>query len=348
MFCSDLELVLSAAIGTDIPSSDGLTADDASTSANPSLTSKQKEVKKVAKRINKAIQPAVEDAQRKEADLTGKSLDGQVINLDAMLESSLRARRGSFMPSLSGESIDHAHEAEPTSPQKALTNGVIEESQNITTDSALDAGPEARLTNGDVAMEDAPEHLPNGDAEHEGPKGEPYDKDEHTDEAIIRLQLVPGEETVPIINTDAEQSILNDKPAVGSSTSSTATAPALSASGSTNPSTHPHDPLTPLNHASGDHHEDAAVPLEQGGIPWYLEAFEPRGTTIHKELWGGREVMRAMSEDLSEIDDEALEEMMDDEHIDVEGKQVNGVSANGSLAPPDPRATGKKKSKRRR
>ncbi|KAF2095611.1 hypothetical protein NA57DRAFT_44156 [Rhizodiscina lignyota] len=320
MFSNDLELVFAAAIGTDVPTSDIFSSGDVA--VPPTLTTKQKDIKKVAKRINKGIQPAIEDAQRKEADLTGKPFEGELINLDAMLESNLRAvRHGSMLPSVTGESVDHPHEMDPTSPQKLLANGVTEDSHAAAIDSeTVEAGPEAQLTDGDVNMEDAPEL--SADGEHP--------------------------ETIPIINTDPESSILNDKAATGSSTSSTVTAPALSASGSTNPSTHPPGPLTPPNQETDVHNEEPPAPLQQGGIPWYLEAFEPRGTTIHEERWVGRDVMRDMSEDLSEIDDDALEEMMDNEHADVDGKHVNGVNANGNLVPPNPQTTSKAAVKRKR
>jgi NuA3 HAT complex component NTO1 len=48
-------------------------------------------------------------------------------------------------------------------------------------------------------------------------------------------------------------------------------------------------------------------PLVNGGIPWYLETFDIHGTTIHEERYTGREVLRAMSEELSELDDDELD-----------------------------------------
>ena len=47
--------------------------------------------------------------------------------------------------------------------------------------------------------------------------------------------------------------------------------------------------------------------LVAGGIPWYVEPFDPDGTILHEERWTGPEVLREMSEELSDIDDDELE-----------------------------------------
>jgi len=57
----------------------------------------------------------------------------------------------------------------------------------------------------------------------------------------------------------------------------------------------------------------------QGGIPWYFDPFDIDGTDIHEERWTGREVLREMSEELSEIDEEELRGM---------GKEIDGANNN--------------------
>ncbi|EMC94383.1 hypothetical protein BAUCODRAFT_157996 [Baudoinia panamericana UAMH 10762] len=47
----------------------------------------------------------------------------------------------------------------------------------------------------------------------------------------------------------------------------------------------------------------------QGGVPWYLEPFDPVGTTIHEERYMGRAVLRDMSEELSDMDEDTLTEL---------------------------------------
>ena len=63
----------------------------------------------------------------------------------------------------------------------------------------------------------------------------------------------------------------------------------------------PPEPVTPPL-SSGGHSQR----LSHGGIPWYMECFDPVGTTIEEERWKGRELVRGMSEDLSDMDEEEL------------------------------------------
>ena len=49
--------------------------------------------------------------------------------------------------------------------------------------------------------------------------------------------------------------------------------------------------------------------LPQGGIPWYLEGFEPDGLCVQDERYDGLKVRREMSEPLSEMDEAELTEM---------------------------------------
>jgi NuA3 HAT complex component NTO1 len=57
--------------------------------------------------------------------------------------------------------------------------------------------------------------------------------------------------------------------------------------------------------------EDLLAPLSHGGIPWYAEQFDPVGTTFLEERWTGRDVVRGMSEELSELDEAELKELTD-------------------------------------
>lgn len=57
--------------------------------------------------------------------------------------------------------------------------------------------------------------------------------------------------------------------------------------------------------------QDQQLPLALGGIQWYMQPFDPVGTTVHEERWTGRDVMRGMSEELSELDEDELEGLKD-------------------------------------
>ncbi len=54
---------------------------------------------------------------------------------------------------------------------------------------------------------------------------------------------------------------------------------------------------------------DSITSLTEGGIPWYLKSFDPVGTTILEVQWTGRDIVRGMSEELTDIDDDELKGM---------------------------------------
>lgn len=86
----------------------------------------------------------------------------------------------------------------------------------------------------------------------------------------------------------------------------------------TNPTAEP--PMPPMS-SEGDHQ-----PLLYGGIPWYMDPFDPVGTTIQEERWTGRELVRGMSEDLSDMDEEELLGLVPDD-TDDSPNLVDSVAA---------------------
>ncbi|KAH7251916.1 PHD-zinc-finger like domain-containing protein [Fusarium tricinctum] len=60
---------------------------------------------------------------------------------------------------------------------------------------------------------------------------------------------------------------------------------------------------------------EPADPLTDGGIFWYLKGHEPKGTSVLEERWAGRDAVRMLSEDLTDLDDEELKGLgMDVDH----------------------------------
>lgn len=47
-------------------------------------------------------------------------------------------------------------------------------------------------------------------------------------------------------------------------------------------------------------------PLTEGGVLWYLKGYEPQGTSVLGEHWAGRDAVRMLSEDLTDMDEEEL------------------------------------------
>ncbi|EFX00670.1 phd finger domain protein [Grosmannia clavigera kw1407] len=80
--------------------------------------------------------------------------------------------------------------------------------------------------------------------------------------------------------------------------------------------------------------------LDSGGVPWYLDGFSLDGTTVAEEPWSGRETARTPSEELTELDDEAIKAMeldMEDSTITAgveEVERVEGAEEEATAAEP--------------
>lgn len=74
----------------------------------------------------------------------------------------------------------------------------------------------------------------------------------------------------------------------------------------TPPAGHEFRPPTPPQ-SNGSLSKEPGDALAEGGILWYLKAMKPVGTSILSEHWAaGRDAVRMLSEDLTDLDDEEL------------------------------------------
>ena len=73
----------------------------------------------------------------------------------------------------------------------------------------------------------------------------------------------------------------------------------------------------------------SSQPMLRGGIPWYMDPFDPVGTTIQEERWTGRELVRSMSEELSDMDEEELSGLVDADEAEAEAApdSANDIAA---------------------
>ena len=281
-----------------------------------------------AKRIIKVIKDDLIDAAAKEADLGMRLRDEECEHVSSILEHALQA------------SLDLTHINTDGEAHDGVSEGAEDELQilqpidaNAQSESAIRGD---KLTNGiieeDIEMADAPSTEPNQNAEHE---------------SGIHLNGLPNGVAAP---GSSEGRDLHD--AVDLTFSHSAiritpglNVPALSNSGSTNHSTTTHDPLTPPDGAK------ELTGLNQGGVPWYLEGFAPHGTTVYEpeddqsreEHVAVNEPIRSVSEELSELDDDAVNGLVDG--LDKQ-HTVNG--SGPTLAVPTATPKKKAKSKRRR
>jgi NuA3 HAT complex component NTO1 len=264
------------------------------------LSLDQREKRKLAKRIIKSIQPFLEDAIRKETELSGLPFEKELKELDAIFESGVLSRRISVVET-GDASSDHG----------AVTNGLLE------------AEPDDRSKAIETEMA---EHTsmtgPNGDIEV-------LNDDRDGQHAANNIITAPssdraGDEPIDVSEIAVEDTISgmnrkNNDINVSQSNGHVVVAPTRG-------------PLTPPLSSQGDQQQG---PLAQGGIQWYMQPFDPIGTTIHEERWTGRDVMRCMSEELSELDDEELEDLLSNEEKDG-ANLSNGDLNEANGAAPEP------------
>jgi NuA3 HAT complex component NTO1 len=279
-FSADLAQVLGAGLEINASSIEELQAQlvRSATDVNP----EQRDQRTLARRIAKAVQLPLEDALRKEGELNGRPYAQEIKEMDEMAFS----RRASL-----ADSIDVPMPDVTETPQ--LSNG-IKNSTSGRQDRKL--GIEATELNGsEVALLDgskSPEHR-NGinlDVRMQDADEDTAD-DPASSESIAQLNGELSAEAAQIITHSPPASMNGIKHELQESSTST-----------TKPSER-HAPPTPPMSLPGNHQAD----MTHGGIPWYVEQFDPEGTTIYEERWTGPEILREMSEELSEMDEAELE-----------------------------------------
>lgn len=231
----------------------------------------------LARRIVKAVEPLIEDAIRKEAELNGRPYAQQIREMD----EALLSRRGSSAERVDLQVLDSVelkHEAGIASPD-----------------------------DGDIDMLDSTDAV-NVPAPHEPTRGT-LDLAEDTDalkQNGHRSEAGMTSSDTPPVSTNGFR---RDQHVNG---------------------------VTPLGHGQQVEPPTPPMSLEghsqnlqsQGGIPWYVAQFDPEGLVIFEERWTGPEVLRDMSEELSEMDEDELQTLGPEGGI---ADDVNGL-------PPDEEA----------
>ncbi|KAJ9395333.1 hypothetical protein DTO282F9_7789 [Paecilomyces variotii] len=284
-FSADLASVFTSEIGVQ-PAGDTAELQMQISGRAPELSLEQREKRKLAKRIIKSIQPALEDAIKKESELNGRPFEKELKDLDLILESSVLSRRAS---------VAAGAPAEQEVPGKPMAiNGEVEdvpESEAAVTKVEPDLG----------RVEDEPRDIAMPDADEATSSAKAQDTQPGTETAEAEA-VAPGESNNPPLEAvDSNHAAVNgvikhDHESVESQAPGGSGVPQRG-------------PLTPPLSFQGDQQ----LPLEQGGIQWYMQPFDPVGTTIHEERWTGRDVMRGMSEELSELDEDELKDLVDSE-----------------------------------
>lgn len=274
--------------------------------------SEAKDRKRLGKRIIKSVQPQLETALKAEAEITSKPLASLQQELEGMIDASLEIRQAfGFQPN--------------TEPSGQHNQDVI----------MVDAVEDGHITVGGAI-----------DGQVDGEAGEQAVESMDIDEQSIEVKeeqasgsggidaAVPGDD-------NAAQGTANKS--LPSLVRSAPTPPDMNGDVPVSQNSRQPAPLTPpgSNGSLGRATENA---LTEGGIPWYLKNFEPEGTTAIEEQWAGRAAVRSLSEELTDMDEEELNDLefnVEDSTITASpvdapptvasARKLRGGSATGSL-----------------
>jgi NuA3 HAT complex component NTO1 len=259
-----------------------------------------RERRKLAKRIIKAIQPQLELAVRAEADITKKSADTMVHDLEVLLDACLHSRQEAAPDGMATHGTPDEMVVESTAHggsgpnELSGSNGAHETSEVNVHGDDMDV---------DLCDEDAP--------------GEQVDDAELFPAISIAAENGSSKPTNGNSHQEPEETTGQSKSRYpGNGLKSSDTPPDTNGYSSALEHHQPPPPTPPVssggaNSTSGQENtgSDSATSLTEGGIPWYLKSFDPVGTTILEVQWTGRDIVRGMSEELTDIDDDELKGM---------------------------------------
>lgn len=234
--------------------------------------SKAPERKRLGKRIIRSVQPLLETALKAEADITSKPYASLQKELEGMIDASLEIRKPPF-PKPDAEASGQADQ--------------------------------------DVAMADAPEdaHITVAESQVDGAAVTDGDHMD-VDDLNIEVKDEDAAETNGKVPANAGEGV-TPKEQEGDLPNGVKSAPTppdtigymLVSQGSNGPM-----PLTPPQ-SNGSLGRGTDNMLTEGGIPWYLKAFDPVGTTAVEEQWAGRDILRSLSEELTDMDEAELNDL---------------------------------------
>lgn len=220
------------------------------------------------------MQSHLETALKAEADLIAKPYVDLQKELEGMIDASLEVRK-----------------AFPPKPE------------------AGSSGPGDQ----DIVMADAPEHGHITVAESHGDGVDAVGDKMDVDELSIEVKDEDAVETsgkAPAEPTDSGENAAHQEQgnALPNGVKLAPTPPDMNGYTSMSHGSSGPAPLTPPQ-SNGSLGRGTDNMLTEGGIPWYLKPFDPVGTTAIEEQWAGRDAVRSLSEELTDMDEAELNDL---------------------------------------
>ncbi|WYZ40435.1 hypothetical protein EsH8_IV_000776 [Colletotrichum jinshuiense] len=262
--------------------------------------------KALGKRILKAVQPQLETALKIEAEVTHKPYDTLFKEFEGMLEASIEFRQPSITVSRTYESTEPSQDTimvDASNEQITVANGEKVEDEPVPVEDEMDLDAEGEDDDeGNIEVNTSTLEKPN---------------DVHSSSSSVAGHEGNGKAAV---KTEASLAL-----AVQPSDTPPETNGYVSATRPSQPA-----PPTPPQ-SNGSLGNESTDPLSEGGVPWYFQEFKPKGTTIIEEQWTGREALRSLSEDLTDMDDQELEGLA----FDVEDSTITASPTVSGAAAAD-------------
>ena len=248
------------------PSEPRFEASDAATVKNTYADIRER--RKLAKRLLRATLPHLETALRIESEISQKPLESLQKELEAMFDSCV----------------------DPTRPLTASTSE--KRSEEPADDTIMvDATETSQIT-----VKSGLEESVDGDAMDTQEDGDEDGGNIEVNTSGIDTMDAEGEEV-----TDGDDSREPLKNGVKSTDTPPDTDGYIS-----KPRPAQSGPPTPPQ-SNGSLGQEPTDPLTEGGVLWYMKDFNPDGTSVVDEHWAaGRDAVRMLSEDLTDLDDEEL------------------------------------------
>jgi NuA3 HAT complex component NTO1 len=265
--------------------------------------------KKLGKRILRSVQQQLETVLRLEVNITHKPFETLKQELEGMVEASIELRRNTANASLEAEDVimvDASNE-EITVGDPADDNDAPEDQET------------------DITMAEAEREKPKYEGSIEvNTSGLEEDDEAKAEGAPSAIGSAAGqaEETS---GGKAEGALPNGNDSLD-------TPPATNGYVAAPHSSQPGPPTPPQSNGSLDREQTNA--LADGGIPWYLKGFDPEGTSAVLEQWSGRDAVRSLSEELTEMDEDELKGLgvdFNEGSITASPVSTNTAEASGTI-----------------
>lgn len=263
-----------------------------------------RERRRLGKRILKAVQSQLEAALRIESDVTSKPYHDLQKELEGIIEAGLELSQSSITVSdgdRDGDGsedvimVDAPGEPEITVASVVNADDVEDEADD---DNAIDTMDTAEAT-----------------ADDEG-------NIEVNTSSLERVNGV-GSSNASVAEKEADSPTKGGVTLLVNGVKSSATPPETNGYVALPRPSQPGPPTPPQS--NGSFGKETPDVLTEGGILWYLKPFEPQGLSIVEEQWAGRDAVRSLSEELTDIDDDELKGL----GLDINGSTITATPVGG-------------------